>query len=196
MPACRYKLADWALSTEPYFHRVQGMRKKRTLGPRLMSTCTPFCVPHTIHTYRLWLEKLVVWVSIYTVQNQPHLPFTLKKHAIRIIYISNLEAHTDKIYKELSIPILKLHSMYLLELGQFMYSYKNYHQDLVTNFSETTNFKPTTLGTLIIYTYPTVEQTLKNFLYFLRDLNSIILLTAKSSKQSQFILLRKPLNTK
>ena len=46
------------------------------------------------------------------------------------------------------------------------------------------------------YIYPTVEQMLKNCLCFSRDLNFITLLTVKSSIQTQFTPLRKPLRTK
>ena len=48
---------------------------------------------------------------------------TLQKRAIRVINKSNFDAHSDPIYKELSI--FKHHNIFLLQLGQFMYSYKN-----------------------------------------------------------------------
>ena len=56
-------------------------------------------------------------------KTKPRRPVTLQKRAIRIINKSNFDAHTDIIYKELSI--LKLHDIYLMQLGQFMYSFKN-----------------------------------------------------------------------
>ena len=43
----------------------------------------------------------------------------LQKHIIRIINISHFNAHTDPIFKDLSILKFKL------QLGQFMYSCKN-----------------------------------------------------------------------
>ena len=55
---------------------------------------------------------------------------------------------------------------------------REYH--LVKNFSKTASFTTTTLGTLTLYIYPTVEQILKKFLCFSRDLNVLTFFTAKS----------------
>ena len=59
---------------------------------------------------------------------------TLQKRAIRVINKSNFDAHSDPIYKELSI--FKHHNIFLLQLGQFMYSYKK--SSLPSRFSNKT----------------------------------------------------------
>ena len=45
----------------------------------------------------------------------------LQKRAIRIVSRSGCDAHTDPIFKELRF--LKMKGIYLLQLGQFMYSF-------------------------------------------------------------------------
>ena len=66
----------------------------------------------------------------FDIQNQPPL-VTLQKRAVRIINNSNFDDHTDPIFKELSI--LKFNDIHLLQLGQFMYSYKS--SSLLLKFS-------------------------------------------------------------
>ena len=121
----------------------------------------------------------VVWASTYKTNLRRLV--TLQKRAVRIINNSNFDAHTDPIFKELSI--LKFNDIHLLQLGQFMYSYKSSSLPLKfsNKFLQTANSTTTTLGTRMPYIYPTVEQMLKNFLCFSRDLNFITLLTVKSS---------------
>ena len=63
----------------------------------------------------------VVWASTYKTNLRRLV--TLQKRAVRIINNSNFDAHTDPIFKELSI--LKFNDIHLLQLGQFMYSYKS-----------------------------------------------------------------------
>ena len=63
----------------------------------------------------------VVWASTYKTSLRRLV--TLQKRAVRIINNSNFDAHTDPIFKELSI--LKFNDIHLLQLGQFMYSYKS-----------------------------------------------------------------------
>ena len=63
----------------------------------------------------------VVWASTYKTNFRRLV--TLQKRTVRIINNSNFDAHTDPIFKELSI--LKFNDIHLLQLGQFMYSYKS-----------------------------------------------------------------------
>ena len=64
----------------------------------------------------------IIWVQTYKT-NLRCLVF-LQKRVIRITNKSNFDAHTDPIYKERRI--LKLHFIYLTQLGQFMFSYKTH----------------------------------------------------------------------
>ena len=136
----------------------------------------------------------VVWVSTYKTNLRRLV--TLQKRAVRIINNSNFDAHTDPIFKELSI--LKFNDIHLLQLGQFMYSYKSSSLPLKfsNKFLQNIQFHNYNTRNSHALHLPTVEQTLKNFLCFSRDLNFITLLTVKSSIQTQFTPLRKPLRTK
>ena len=61
----------------------------------------------------------LVWGSAYK-SNLKRLTI-LQKRAIRIVSRSGCDAHTDPIFKE--FKILKITSIYLLQLGNFMYSF-------------------------------------------------------------------------
>ena len=64
----------------------------------------------------------VVWAPIYPSNLRRIM--LLQKRIIRVINKSNFVAHTDPLIKKSGL--LKFHDICLLQLGQFMYSYKNF----------------------------------------------------------------------
>ena len=137
----------------------------------------------------------VVWASTYKTNLRRLV--TLQKRAVRIINNSNFDAHTDPIFKELSI--LKFNDIHLLQLGQFIYSYKSSSLPLkfTNKFLQNSQFHNYNTRNSHALHLPYCQTNVKKtFLCFSRDLNFITLLIVKSSIQTQFTPLRKPLTTK
>ena len=63
----------------------------------------------------------IVWASTYP--NNLRRINILQKRAIRVINKSKFDAHTDPLFK--NCCILKVNDIFLLQLGNFMYSYRN-----------------------------------------------------------------------
>ena len=85
---------------------------------------------------------------------------------------SGCDAHTDPIFKELKY--LKLNGIYLLQLGQFMYSFStgNLPTKFDSFFSQLISvFIVTTQGTLPFFGFLSAGQTYGSFLYPFKDLN-------------------------
>ena len=101
----------------------------------------------------------IVWASTYKIHNL-HRLVILQKRIIRIINKSHFNAHTDTIFKDLGI--LEFNDIHLLQLGQFMYSCKNYLQGLITIFLKAINSTLTIQEIPRPTVYRIVVQTLRN----------------------------------
>ena len=89
--------------------------------------------------YRYFYYCNIVWASTY--ETNPRRLVILQKHIIRFINKSHFYAYTVPIFKELGI--LKFNDIHLLQLGQFMYSYKNSFlpPSFYNNFSQNNEFQ-------------------------------------------------------
>ena len=88
------------------------MLKKRIEGSLFK---TPLRILYYSLIYPYFHYCNVVWVLTHKTNLRRLV--TLQKRAVRIINNSNFDAHTDRIFKELSI--LKFNDIHLLRLGQF-----------------------------------------------------------------------------
>ena len=88
---------------------------------------------------------------------------------------SNFDAPPDPIFKE--FHILKFDDIHSVELGKFMYSYKNYF--LPSKFNFLIKLIPTTQELLMPLICPFVEPMPDNFLYAIKDLISTLILQIK-----------------
>ena len=101
----------------------------------------------------------IVWASTYKIHNLHHLVI-LQKRIIRIINKSHFNAHTDNIFKDLGI--LEFNDIHLLQLGQFMYSCKNYLQGFIRISLKAINSTLTIQEIPRPTVYRIVVQTLRN----------------------------------
>ena len=87
------------------------------------SFCLPtssLCTLYYSLVYPYLIYCISVWGSTYS--SNLNRIFLLQKKVIRIMSRSSYLAHTDPLFKQLKI--LKLHNLYLFQVGKFMFLFK------------------------------------------------------------------------
>ena len=120
----------------------------------------------------------------------------LQKRIIRVINKSHFNAHTDPIFKDLGI--LKFNDIHLLQLGHFMYSYKDSFLPprFKNNFSQSNQFHSYSTRNSLTYHLPYCRANTKKFSPFFqgpRFFNSLDNKVINSQSLSSF---KKKLNIK
>ena len=136
--------------------------------------------------YPYFYYRNIVWASTYKT-NLRRLVI-LQKRIIRINK-SHFNAHTDPIFKDLGI--LKFNDIHLLQLGQFMYSCKNYLQGSIRISLKAINSTLTIQEIPRLTVYRIVVQTRRSSRPFFKGLSFLIHLTTRSSTLNPSPLLRK-----
>ena len=146
---------------------------------------TMWLVYATLNTRREGFCSLIILEACYVESNQQppyHSPskyvcpkssyrflrrlVILQKRIIRIINKSHFNAHADPIFKDLGI--LKFNDIHLLQLGQFMYSWKNpfLPPRFNNNFSQSNQFHSYNTRNSQAYRLPHCRANTKKFSLF------------------------------